>query len=302
MAVTGRQPPRERTPALPDLDAEQEVDLGRTWERISTRWWLPLLGLVVGALIGYVLSVGSGAKTYTASAVIYPGTTIGPGGGVVSTANTTPPAISTFVRSEEIIRRAAALAGMRPGQLRGHISVTAASGSSALRRTLATGSDLVTIRVKGGTPKVAAAANAFSKLVSDRLSRVVNRKISSYEEQLASQTSNLASARRRINAANAALRAPGLSVLERLFIQGTIDNAEQRSAQLIQQRAETQQLIAFAENVERADTVTRAVPVRTTARTRRNSLIVGGLLGLILGTFAALAWEPLSARFGRRPL
>ena len=36
-----------------DLDAEQEVDLGRYWNAVVARWWLPLAGLLVGALIGW---------------------------------------------------------------------------------------------------------------------------------------------------------------------------------------------------------------------------------------------------------
>jgi uncharacterized protein involved in exopolysaccharide biosynthesis len=36
--------------------------------------------------------------------------------------------------------------------------------------------------------------------------------------------------------------------------------------------------------------------VRTTARSRRNDVVVGALLGLLLGIIAALAWEPVAAR------
>ena len=40
------------TTAAPDLDAEREVDLGR-WRRAVVRlWWLPVLGLIIGAVAG----------------------------------------------------------------------------------------------------------------------------------------------------------------------------------------------------------------------------------------------------------
>ena len=42
-----------------DLDAEQEVDLGRYWSAIVARWWLPVLGFVAGAFIGYLTSLGN---------------------------------------------------------------------------------------------------------------------------------------------------------------------------------------------------------------------------------------------------
>ena len=53
-----------------DAEAEQEVDLGRYWSAVIARWWLPLAGLVAGAAIGYLISVG-GTESYKASATIY---------------------------------------------------------------------------------------------------------------------------------------------------------------------------------------------------------------------------------------
>jgi uncharacterized protein involved in exopolysaccharide biosynthesis len=39
--------------------------------------------------------------------------------------------------------------------------------------------------------------------------------------------------------------------------------------------------------------LTRAAAVKTTARSRRNSVVVAAFLGLVLGVIAALLWEPL---------
>jgi uncharacterized protein involved in exopolysaccharide biosynthesis len=36
--------------------------------------------------------------------------------------------------------------------------------------------------------------------------------------------------------------------------------------------------------------------VKTTARSRRNSVVVAAFLGLLVGLFAALVWEPLMRR------
>jgi hypothetical protein len=44
-----------------------------------------------------------------------------------------------------------------------------------------------------------------------------------------------------------------------------------------------------------------AAAVKTTARSRRNSMLVGGLIGLILGGLAAVAWDSAAARFAPRP-
>ena len=44
---------------------------------------------------------------------------------------------------------------------------------------------------------------------------------------------------------------------------------------------------------------TFAVATKTTARSRRNTVVVAALIGLLLGIFAALLWEP-AARVVRR--
>ena len=60
-----------------------------------------------------------------------------------------------------------------------------------------------------------------------------------------------------------------------------------------------QQLLALAQNVEQSKVITPARAVKTTARSRRNSVVVGGLIGLLLGIVAALLWEP-AGRLARR--
>ena len=56
----------------PDPDAEREVDLRSAWARITARWWLPVAGLVVGAVLGVLVSVGGG-DVFRATALLYLG-------------------------------------------------------------------------------------------------------------------------------------------------------------------------------------------------------------------------------------
>jgi len=48
----------QRERPLPDVDAEEELELGRYWNALITRWWLPLAGLVAGIAIGYLPTIG----------------------------------------------------------------------------------------------------------------------------------------------------------------------------------------------------------------------------------------------------
>ena len=71
------KPQRERP--LPDVDAEDELELGRYWSALLSRWWLPVAGLVAGIVVGYLLSVG-GHQVYQAKAIIYLGQPLAPNG------------------------------------------------------------------------------------------------------------------------------------------------------------------------------------------------------------------------------
>src|ERR687884_779279 len=86
MGAQGEPPPRRPAPPPPDL-ADDEIDLGRYWASVAARWWLPLVGLVVGAIIGYLIAVGGGS-TYRGQAVVSLGTPLAVGGGV-------PPGVQT---------------------------------------------------------------------------------------------------------------------------------------------------------------------------------------------------------------
>ena len=106
-----------------ELDAEDEVDLRSIWSRIAARWWLPLVGLVAGAVLGVLVSVGGG-DVYRAETLLYlgqPFTTSG--GGQIQSIATNPRTVSEIIHSETALKRAAAASGLRLSQLRGHVSI-----------------------------------------------------------------------------------------------------------------------------------------------------------------------------------
>ena len=88
---------RRARPAEPTFDAEQEVDLRRYWSTVTARWWLPLVGLIAGAVIGYLLSLG-GANVFRAETIVYLGQPFY-GGNQIPSPNTNPSAVRTIVNS-----------------------------------------------------------------------------------------------------------------------------------------------------------------------------------------------------------
>lgn len=280
-----------------DVDAEQEVDLGRYASALAARWWLVLGGLVAGVAVGALLALGSGS-VWKAQALISLGQPFSPTGSApVASFATNPRAVSEIIRSESAIKQAAHASGMRVGNLRGHVSsgqVGAGTGSAAARTVT-----LMQLTVQGPKPvKVEDAANALAQIVVDRTTKpYVGTKIASLEIQLKSLSDRIASQTLSVNAAAAAAKDRNLAPLDRLAIVTQLNGAVQLLGTLQDQKSTAQQQLALAQNVESATVVSKAAAVKSSARSRRTSMLVGGLIGLILGALAAIAWQPLSARF-----
>ena len=288
---------RRPAPPTPELDGEDEVDLGRYWSAIAARWWLPVLGLLAGALVGYLVAVG-GSQTYRAQAVVNLGTPFAVGGGLLPSVQTNPAAVRQIVTSESAIKSVAAAVGLKPSDLRGRVSGTPVAGATPTRSNQQT---IFTITVKGPAPgKAARAANEFARIVITRLSdRYVDPKVETLRARVQADKDELASLNERLAEEQALLRT--LTGAEKLAAIGIIGIAEQRRSVVTQDLLSTQPLLTQAETVERGHLLTRAVAAKTTTRSKRNSAVVGAILGLLLGVLAALLWEPFARRFARRP-
>src|ERR1700748_3220294 len=101
---------------------EREVDLGRWRRAVVSLWWLPVGGLVIGAIVGVLYSF-HGTTNYKAAALISLGQPTSPGGALVNGFGTNPRAVSQIVSGAAFQEQAANAADMRPGALRGHVSV-----------------------------------------------------------------------------------------------------------------------------------------------------------------------------------
>jgi hypothetical protein len=265
-----------------DLEAEQEVDLGRYWSAIVAHWWLPLAGLLVGALIGYLVALG-GAQVWKASSTIFVGAPYSVVGGVpLQGAQANPSTVNTIVHSEDAIQRAATQAGMRAGELRGHVSTKTISSGTPTGTVRTTVNPLVQITVQAPTRRNAqVAANALAAAVVLRLAPYTDRKIETLKERIAADEQQVTVLERQARSAGDATSKAVFGV---------------HLGDVLTDELQAKQLLIQAEEIERPSVLTRAAAVRTTARSRRNSVVVAAFLGLLLGLFAALVWEPLMRR------
>ena len=282
---------REREPNLPDLDAERDVDLRRHWDTITTHWWLPVVGLVAGIIVGYLISLG-GAQVYKAKATVYLGQPLSQGGVQVQSQATNPSTVRQIVTSEAVIQDVARRVGLRPQQLRGHVSTQAVTGNiSRLGQN-----PLVAINVTGHERrKVARAANRLASTVvnSRALAGYAKTKIQNLQLLVDQEKTALAALSQNLKAQQAALgKASGLSTAEQLIALGQLNGLLQQQLTTTDQLTTNQQQLALARDVEAPQITTFAAATKTTARSRRNTVIVAALIGLLLGIVAALVYEP----------
>jgi uncharacterized protein involved in exopolysaccharide biosynthesis len=290
--------------ATPDPQAEQEVDFGRYWRMIAARWWLPIGGLVAGLIVGYLVSLGTHSSTYKATAEVYLGQPLAPGGATpVTSAPTTLGLVSDLVTSESTIRTVAARSGLKPGRLRGHVTTKPILGITGAKT--GTPAPLLAITVEGSPPKkVAAAANALAQTVVDQVSNYSGVKVKALTDQLAFDNRELASVEARIaqqsKQQQALLSQPGLSSTDKLIASVNFNNVliflDQRRASLELSRLEVQQELSLANQIESGRVVSPASASKTAGASSRTGAAVGGLIGLVLGILAALLWEPLVGR------
>jgi len=271
-----------------DLDAEREIDLARWRRALTALWWLPAAGLVLGAIVGFLFTVG-GTTSYKATALISLGQPVSPGGVLIASYATNPRAISEITSSASAQEQAAKEVGIHPGILRGKVAVGVvgvATGVGAAKTA-----PLIALSVEGKIGKrTQDAANALARIVvADTTAPYVGTKIRTYNQVLKTVNKQLVSINARLASLNVALKSAHLAPIDQLVLVSQVDNSEQRQGNLLDQQATTEQQLAFATQVESAKIVQPAASVLSSAHSRRTSLVIGALIGLILGGIAAIA-------------
>ena len=266
-----------------DPEAEQEIDFSRVWRLLAARWWAPVGAAVLGAIVGFAVALG-GSQTYSASAALYLGQPYTASGNVaLQGLQTNPSTVGTVAHALAVDQRVAALCKAKMGTFRGGISTNAIAGSLSKNGQ----NPLVSLSVQSAKKKVAAcAANQLAKAVVSRISAYAVEKIASFRAQLSQE-------QKGITALNAAIADPKVSTTDKLLLQVQLNTAEG-------DLSTTTQLLHQATAIEEPSVVTPASAARITARSRRNSVVVGGLIGLVLGALAALLWDRVAEMAARR--
>jgi capsular polysaccharide biosynthesis protein len=282
--VTAPAPPQRGF----DPEAEQEVDFAHYVRLLGMRWWLLAAGLVAGAVIGYLISLG-GNQVYSATATIYLGQPYTPtGGALVQNIQTNPSAVATAVQSAAVQNDVANRCHEKPGAFNKGISTQAvATGASTKSGTQINPLVKISVQAKKGKVAACAANQLADEVVSPKhLGSYAAQKIANLKAQIALDDA-------QIKSVETAISSGSFSDTIKLIVQTTL-----RSYQ--QDKTTNTQLLQLAKGVERPVVYTHAASHKITARSRRNTVVIAALIGLILGALAALLWDTVVPRITPR--
>jgi hypothetical protein len=279
------------TPASPsrglDPEAEQEVDFARYVRLLAIRWWLLAAGLVAGAIIGYLISLG-GNQVYSATATVYLGQPTTPtGNGAVITPQTNPSAVATAVQSQAVQNTVANECGTSTKMFSKGISTSAIATGAPTKSGAAAVNPFVKVNVQSKKGKVAAcAANKLAAAAVKKVGVYPAATIKNLEAQIAVDEAD-------IKSIQAAIANSSISDTNKLLL-GTFLRSDQLD------KTSNSQLLLLAKNVASPSVYTPAASHKVTARSRRNTVVIAALIGLILGAIAALLWDTVVPRLTPR--
>jgi capsular polysaccharide biosynthesis protein len=268
-----------------DPEAEQEVDFARYARMLARRWWLVAAGLVAGAVIGYLFSLG-GAKVYSATATIYVGQPYN-GTTPIYTIQSNPSAIGQIANSQSVDQRVATKCKTTVESFRKGISVQKIATASSVTKSLASVNPLVTLTVQAPKGRAASCtANALAAAAVVGIADYPTRKIKNLSGHVAADMN-------AIRAINAAIADPTVSGTDKAVLQQSL-RADQADL------TTTQQSLLVAQTVEMPKVTIRAGARQVTAQSSHNTVVVAALIGLILGVIGALLWDRIVPRVSSR--
>jgi capsular polysaccharide biosynthesis protein len=270
------------------------IDVGSWFRTLARNWWVILALVVLGAVVGGIITMLT-PKQYSATSSVYIGQTTDALGQAMAGLNSNPKAATQLLASQALLDEAAKVTGMgmTPGKLRREVTVETPSQTI---KTTVSAVNIVVITVTD-TKKVraAAAANALAHALVAKLSPSVEAKVTLLEQQLAAGQKAEAAATARSAAAQTALAAiakGGGSASEKAIAAAPYVAISQSAASELATLQVADQATALrlevAKTVEMPQLLHEAkVPDSPSGPSRTLNVAVGALAGLVVGVIVA---------------
>ena len=298
--MSAESEPRRQSASQIDGE-EEEVDLGRYWRAVTARWWLLVVGVVVGAAIGFLVTAG-GSRPFEASALVYVGQPFAPGS--TSQIQNLPAQIgfvTELVASRRERNAVARAIGVKRAQV---VDVSAEPVQVFKRRGAGQPTPVVKVTV-GKLParKAVQAADAFAARIVAFFAKYPNVKLGTYNARLERAARELKTVGETLTFARKQqerVLATSLDPAEKFLLLANLNNVivtnEARQATLEAQQLTLRDQIAVGREFERPRIAEKATAQRQAAPSKRTGAAVGAFIGLIVALLAALLWDPIERR------
>jgi capsular polysaccharide biosynthesis protein len=284
-------------------DDATTIDVGAWFATLLRNWWVVLGLVVLGAVVGGVVTLAS-PKDYSATSSVYIGQTTDANGNAMAGLNSNAKAATQLLSSQTVLNEAAKRTGMKvtAGRLRRETTVETPSS------TVKTSTSVVNIVVITVTDtnklRATAAANALAQVLVERISPGVTEKIALLQAQLDTGRKALAAATARTATAQAGLAAiakGGGTAAEKAAMSASyiavVQAAATEAAQEALDNQKTELMLFTAKLVEEPRLLHEAaVPDSPSGPSLTLNVAAGALAGLVIGIIVAFVRRRLADR------
>jgi capsular polysaccharide biosynthesis protein len=289
-------------------DDATTIDIGSWLGTLARSWWVVLGFVVLGAVVGGIVTLAS-PKEYSATSSVYIGQTTDASGNPMAGLNSNSKAATQLLSSQSVLNEAAEKSGMKisAGKLRKETTVE--TPSSTVKTSTSVVNIVVITVTDTNKQRAAAAANALAAVLVERISPGVSEKIVLLEKQLATGNKELSASFRRNSAAQANLAAiahGGGSATDRAAASAPyvaiVQAAATEQEALVSANRQTELMLFTAKTVEQPRILHEAaVPDGPSGPSLTLNVAVGALAGLVIGVVVAFVRRRLAERGASAP-
>ena len=187
-------------------DDATTIDVGAWFATLLRNWWV-ILGLVIlGALVGGLITLAA-PKEYSATSSVYIGQTTDANGNAMAGLNSNSKAATQLLASQVLLNEAAKRTGMDVSASRLRKETTVVTPSSTVKTSTSVVNIVVITVTDTNKLRATAAANALAEVLVERISPGVTGKVTLLQAQLDAGQKALAAASARSASAQAGLAA-----------------------------------------------------------------------------------------------
>ena len=279
------------------------IDVGSWFTTLLRNWWVIVGLLVLGAVVGGVVTMAS-PKQYSATSSVYIGQTTDANGNAMAGLNSNSKAATQLLASQAVLNQAAKRAGMKISTSRLRRETTVVTPSSTVKTSTSVVNIVVITVTDTNKVRATAAANALANVLVERISPGVTGKIALLQAQVDANNKAMSTSTARALAAQAAIVAiarGGGTAAEKAAASAPYVAVAQAAATEQQTLADNNQkselMLFTAKTVEQPRILHEAaLPDSPSGPSLPLNVAAGALVGLVIGVIVAFVRRRLGER------